>query len=232
MEQISGQGSATLVRKGIEFDKRDAILLKEIDQTGSIAKASTNLGRSRARELSRIDELEDVFGKLVKRQRGGKDGGGSKLTDTATQLLNQYERLQAALTATAQVPETVLEGTVSSISGELADVRTDLGTVRGLHDGVNIGDAVQVRVGADSLTVFDPVADPNPNTTSARNRLSGTVTAIQEGETVHTGEIDVESITFQAMITAESTNRLNLAKGCDVTLSWKATATRLTPTPE
>lgn len=232
MDQISGQGTATLVREGIEFDKRDARLLNEIDRTGSIAKASTNLGRSRARDLSRIDELESVFGELVDRRRGGKDGGGSRLTDTATQLVNQYERLQAALTATAQVPETVLEGSVSSISGELADVITGVGTVRGLHSGVCLEDTVQVRIGADSLTVFDPTSNPSPDTTSARNRLSGTVAAIQQGETVYTVEIDVEDTTFRAMMTAESVNRLELAEGYDVTITWKATATRLTPLPE
>jgi len=141
MDETSGQGRATLVRDEVEFDDRDVTLLREIDETGSVAKASTNLGRSRARDLSRIGELESAFGDLVERRRGGSGGGGSELTDTARRLLNQYERLQVALTATAQVPETVLEGTVSSVSGELADVATSVGTVRGLHDGGSRDDA-------------------------------------------------------------------------------------------
>lgn len=227
MDETSGQGRATLVREGAEFDERDVTLLQEIDDTGSVAKASTNLGRSRARDLSRIEELESAFGDLVERHRGGSGGGGSRLTDNATRLLNQYERLQVALSATAQVPETVLEGTVSSISGELADVRTSVGTVRGLHDGVTRDDLVQVRIGADALTVLDPAADPDPDSTSARNHLSGTVTEIEQGETVFTVCIDVAGTVFRALVTEDSAQRLGLVEGREVVLTWKATATRL-----
>lgn len=224
---MSGQGRAALVRGEIEFDRRDVKLLREIDQTGSVAKASTNLGRSRARDLSRIEELESAFDDLVERQRGGSGGGGSRLTDNAKQLLNRYERLQAALTATAQVPETVLEGAVSSISGELADVATSVGTIRGLHDGVTRDDLVQVRIGADSLTVLDPTVDLDIDSTSARNHLSGTITEIERGETVFTVCIDVGGTEFRALVTEDSVDRLELVEGREVLLTWKATATRL-----
>lgn len=227
MNEPSGQGRAALVREGVEFDERDVVLLNEIDETGSVAKASTNLGRSRARDLSRIEELETVFGDLVERQRGGSGGGGSTLTDNATHLLNQYNRLQVALSATAQVPETVLEGTVSSISGELADVATSVGTVRGLHDGVTRDDRIQVRIGADALTVLEPTVDPDPDSTSARNQLTGTVVDIERGETVCTVAIDVDGTVFQALVTEESADRLELTEGQKVVLTWKATATRL-----
>ncbi len=227
MDETSGQGRAALVRDGVELDERDVTLLRTIDQTGSVAKASTNLGRSRARDLSRIDALESVFGPLVERRRGGSGGGGSTVTDSAMRLINQYERLQAALSATAHVPETVLEGTVVSISGELAAVTTSVGSVRGLHDSVAPGDAVQVRIGADSLTVLDPAADRDPDLTSARNRLSGTVTTIEHGETVSTVCIDVSGTLFRALVTDDSADRLELAEGREVVLTWKATATRL-----
>lgn len=227
MDETSGAGHAALVRDGVEFDERDVALLEEIDKAGSVAKASTALGRSRARDLSRIEELESVFGDLVERHRGGSGGGGSKLTDNATRLLNRYKRLQVALTATAQVPETVLEGTVSSISGELADVTTDVGTVRGLHDGVTHDDPVQVRIGADSLTVLDPRESPDPDSTSARNRLSGTVSTIECGETVCIIDIDVGGSTFRTLITRDSAEQLGLQNGLDIVITWKATATRI-----
>lgn len=232
MEETSGQGRGVLVREGVEFDERDVQLLREIDETGSVAKASSNLGRSRPRDLARIEELESSFGDLVERYRGGSDGGGSTVTDNARRLLNQYERLQVALSATAQVPETVLEGSVSSVAGELAEVTTSVGTVRGLHDGVTATEPVHVRIDADSITVLDPAADPAPDATSARNQLSGIVAQIDRGETVSTARIDVGGAIFCALLTEKSVDRLELAKGRDVILTWKATATRVVELPD
>lgn len=222
-----GHGTAALVRDGVEFGERDRALLREIDQTGSVAAASSNLGRSRPRDLSRIETLEETFGELVERRRGGSGGGGSQLTDTGEQLLARYERLQVALTATAQVPETVLKGTVTDLSGELAEVDTPVGRVRGLHDDVTVGDQLQVRIGADSITLLDPGSDPEPDATSARNRLVGTIAGIDRGETVLTVHVAVGDADFQALVTDNSAQRLDLHENREVVLTWKATATRL-----
>lgn len=231
MEEPSGQGRGVLVRTGVEFDERDVRLLREIGETGSVAKASSNLGRSRPRDLARIEELESSFGDLVERYRGGSDGGGSTITHNARRLMNQYERLQVALSATAQVPETVLEGSVSSVAGELAEVTTSVGTVRGLHGGVAASETVQVRVDADSITVLDPAADPAPDATSARNHLVGIVAQIDRGETVSTVRIDVDGTIFCALVTEESAERLELVEGREVVITWKATATRVAELP-
>ncbi len=227
MDGARGRSEAVLACAGVEFAARDATLLRRIDATGSVAKASSALGRSRARDLSRIEELETAFGDLVERRRGGPGGGGSRLTANAERLLDRYDRLRVALAATARVPETVLDGTVEAVAGELADVATAVGTLRGLHDGVETGDRVQVRVGADTLTVLDPDADPAPDSTSARNRLSGEVSDVDRGETVRTVTIDVDGTAFRALVTAESTHRLGIERGAPVVVTWKATATRL-----
>lgn len=226
-ERTAGRGAAALIRDGVEFDGRDRALLREIDRTGSVAEASSNLGRSRPRDLSRIETLESAFGAVVERRRGGSGGGGSQLTEAGDQLLARYERLQAALTATAQVPETVLRGTVSDISGELASVETPVGVVRGLHDGVTVGADVQVRIGADSITLLAPGSDPEPDSTSARNRLDGSITEIDRGETVFTVDLRAADTEFRALVTDSSASKLDLAEGREVVLTWKATATRL-----
>lgn len=225
--QTDGQGAAALVREGVEFDERDQLLLREIAQTGSVAQASSNLGRSRPRDLDRIETLEDVFGELVERRRGGSGGGGSQLTDTGEKLLARYERLQAAVTATAQVPETVLRGTVTELSGELAEVDTSVGPIRGLHDGVAVEEGVQARIGADAITLLDPGIDPEPDSTSARNRLDGSITDIDRGETVLTVEVTAGGAAFRALVTDSSATKLGLGEGRDIVLTWKATATRL-----
>lgn len=227
MAAPSGQGEGVLVRDGVEFGERDVDLLRAIDETGSIAEASSTLGRSRPRDTSRIEALEAAFGDLVERSRGGSDGGGSSVTENGRRLLNRYERLQVALSATAQVPETVLEGSVSSVAGELANVTTRVGPVRGLHRGVSAGATVHVRIDADSITVLDPAADPAPDATSARNQLVGTVTDVDRGETVSTVRVDVDGAGFRALVTEESADRLDLDAGREVVITWKATATRV-----
>lgn len=232
MDETSGRGRGVLVREGVEFDERDVRLLREIAETGSVARASSNLGRSRPRDLTRIEELEAAFGDLVERHRGGSDGGGSRVTENARRLLNRYERLQVALSATAQVPETVLEGSVSAVAGELAEVSTSVGTVRGLHDGVTGTQPVQVRIAADAITVLDPAAAQDADATSARNRFAGRIARIDRGETVSTVRIDVDGTRFAALVTEASADRLELAVGRDVAITWKATATRVVELPD
>jgi len=223
----AGRGQAALIGSDAEFDARDAALLRAVREAGSVAGAAAELERSRARALSRIEALEESFGTLVERQRGGSGGGGSRLAAGGRELLDRYDRLQAVLAATAQVPETVLDGTVTSVDGELAAVDTAVGAVRGLHDGAAVGDAVQVRIGADAVTIYKPDAAVDPDSTSARNRLRGEVVGIGDGETVSTVEVAVGEVAFLALITAESADRLGLDTGDGVAIRWKATATRL-----
>lgn len=229
MSDTTGRGQAALLEGETEFDGRDAALLRAIQQTGSVAGAATELGRSRARALKRLETLEETFGTLVERQRGGSGGGGSQLTATGRRVLDRYDRLAAALSATASVPETVLSGTVSAVDGEMATVQTAVGRLCGLHDGVGVGDSVDVRIGADAITVYAPDTVPEPDATSARNRLSGTVSGVESGETVLTVSIEVTETQFLALVTADSARRLGLAESAEVTLTWKATATQLVP---
>ncbi len=227
MVETSGRGRAALIEGDVEFDARDATLLRTVDRTGSVARASSELGRSRARALDRIATLEGAFGTLVSRRRGGSGGGGSELTENGTALLNRYDRLSVALSAAARVPETVLHGDVAAVDGELAAVETEVGTVWGLHDGLRPETVVQVRIGADAITVHDGEADLESGSTSARNRLRGRLLEIDSGNVVRTVVVDVDGADFSALITDESIGRLSLRPGDDIVLAWKATATRL-----
>lgn len=233
-DEPTGRGQAALVEGDTEFDARDAALMRAVHRTGSVAAASTDLGRSRSRALRRIEALEDAFGRLVDRHRGGSSGGGSSLTETGRELLDRYDRLSAALATTATVPETVLSGTVLDVDGEMATVETAVGTLRGLHDGIDAGADAHLRIGADAVTVHEMEEAPAPDSTSARNRLAGCVSEVQRGETVVTIDVDVGGAegdegtggtSLRALITEESAGRLGLRRGCEVTLTWKATAT-------
>jgi len=227
MSEPTGQARATLQTGDTEFTPRDAALLRAIAHTGSVASAAATLSRSRARALSRIERLEGSFGDLVERHRGGSGGGGSQLTDAGERLLTRYDRLAAALAATARVPETVFAGVTERIEGELAAVKTPLGTMWGLHDGACVGESTQVRIDADAVTVEPATADDEPTETSARNRHRGRVLAVDRGETVHTVRARVDGESVVALITDESANRLAIRPDATVWLSWKATATQV-----
>jgi len=68
----TGRGRAALIEGDAEFDGRDdAALLRAVHEAGSVAGAASELGRSRARALLRIEALEGAFGTLVERRRGG-----------------------------------------------------------------------------------------------------------------------------------------------------------------
>lgn len=229
----AASASVTLRRDAAAFDADDAALLRAIGEEKSVAGAAAGLGRSRARALSRVETLEDAFGSLVERTRGGAGGGGSRLTDRGEAVLARYDRLERGLLLSARAPETALDGEVAAIDGELATVTTAIGDVRALHDGLTPGDAATVRVGADAVTVQGADATPAADETSARNRFSGTVAAVDRGETVATVRVTVEEtdVTLAALVTTASVDRLGLAVGRQVTVSWKATATAAVAPP-
>lgn len=222
-----GQGRAVLTRGDVQFGERDARLLHEIAEHGSINRAAAILGRSQARSLRRIETLEAEFGRLVERTRGGTGGGGSRLTQRGRAVLDRYHRVASAIDATARIDETVLHGTVVHVSGELADVRTGIGPVRGVHEGLEVGMLVQARIPSDALTLHDSTETVDPDSTSARNQRRGVVCDIERGETVHTIRVKVDGATCNATITQESLQRLGVYSGDEVVMTWKATATRL-----
>lgn len=241
---------AQLQAGGVTFDVTDAELLRAIAEHGSVLGAAEALGRSRARALNQIEALEDEFGPLVERQRGGSDGGGSRLTAGAWTLLDQFDRVRAALSGTANVAEAVLRGDVVDREGELGVIETDAGVVRALlvdeplavggegtgggtgtdaSSRLESGARVQLSVPADTVTLHDPTDVPTSGATSARNRFSGTVSRVDVGESIARVAVDVGAdVPLLALVTHESRDRLGLEPGVDIVAAFKSTATRAT----
>ncbi|WP_135853546.1 TOBE domain-containing protein [Halorussus salinus] len=223
----------------VEFDASDAALLRAVDDEESLNRAADALGRSYSRAHKRLTALEDALGPLVVRQRGGSGGGGSRLTDEARDLLARFERLRAEFTGTAEVEETVFDGEVVARDGELATVETPAGRVRALAPPVESEveespdadpETVQVAVRADAVTLHAPDDAPAAAATSARNRFSGTVAAIDAGEEVARLLVDVDAdATLAALVTMSSVEKLGLDEESAVVASFKATATRASP---
>ncbi|MFB6205144.1 MAG: TOBE domain-containing protein [Haloglomus sp.] len=212
----------------VAFGAADARLLRAIDEHGSVSAAADVLERSRARATGRLDGLEDAFGSLVDRRRGGASGGGTELTAGARDLLARFDRLRTALSGVAAAEECVLAGRVVRRDGELATVATSVGEVRALAPP-DI-ERVQVSLRADAVTLHAPDEAPPAGETSARNRLRGSVTAVERGESVAHVRARVEgddgSVELVALVTLESVDRLGLSPGVGVVATFKATATR------
>lgn len=226
-ERAAPDADARLHAGGVAFDATDAALLRAVAATGSLNAAAADLERSYSRAHKRLSALEAAFGRLVASERGGADGGGSELTTAGGELLARFERLRAAVAGTADVEETVLRGEVVERHGELGIVETPAGSVRAL---VPEADAVQVSIRADAVTLQASTDAPEPDATSARNRLSGTVERVDAGTAIATVAVDVDApSTVAALITVESVDRLALAPGTEVVAAFKATATRATP---
>lgn len=218
---------ARLEGEGMRFAERDAQLLRAIREHGSLNAAAGALGRSYSRSQRRVVELEDAFGRLVERQRGGSGGGGSSLTDTAESLLAEFDRLEAEFTGLTEVEETVLRGRVVERDGELGTVETGAGLVRAIVPPT--AEDVRLAVRADAITLHAPGSVPETET-SARNQFRGEVREIRSGDALARVVIDIGADTdLTVLVTQTSIDTLGLEPGTPVVASFKATATRAYP---
>jgi len=212
----------------VSFEGDDAALLRAVDEAGSLNAAADALGRSYSRAHKRLARLEGAFGPLTESRRGGAGGGGSALTDRGWALLVRFERLRSGLTGVAEAEETVLAGEVVDRTGEIAAVETAAGRLRALAPPD--ATAVFVTVRADTVTLQDAEAAPPAAETSARNRFEGVVRGVERGESVVTAAVDVGADRpFVALVTARSSDMLDLQPGTAVVATFKTTATRATP---
>ncbi len=75
--------------------KGGANILKAIRDHGSISKASRALGMSYRFVWSYLNEIERAIGgRVVEKERGGSDRGGTKLTELGLELLRRYEKAE------------------------------------------------------------------------------------------------------------------------------------------
>jgi len=77
------------------FGAGRARILRAVKETGSLNKAAQELGMSYRHAWSSIRATEERLGRpLLIRQKGGRHGGGAKLTGFAGKLLLRYETLE------------------------------------------------------------------------------------------------------------------------------------------
>jgi molybdate transport system regulatory protein len=82
-----------------------ADLLAGIDATGSIAGAGRAMGMSYKRAWYLVETMNRCFKRpLVEASKGGRAGGGARLTELGHEVLARYRRMEA-LTVEAVEPE-------------------------------------------------------------------------------------------------------------------------------
>jgi molybdate transport system regulatory protein len=82
-----------------------ADLLEGIRETGSIAGAGRRMGMSYKRAWYLVETMNRCFKRpLVEASKGGRAGGGARLTDLGQEVLARYRRMEA-LTEAAVEPE-------------------------------------------------------------------------------------------------------------------------------
>ena len=73
-------------------------LLEAIDKHGSINQAAKEINMSFRKAWSCLNAMEERLGvKLIERQTGGKDGGGTVLTKNARTILKKYREMERGL---------------------------------------------------------------------------------------------------------------------------------------
>lgn len=203
---------------------RDIEMLRAIDRFGSMHRAADELGRSYPHLQRRVVELEDAIGQLTRRARGGKDGGGTELTDDALDLIRRFERLRVELSGVTSVPESIIEGAVTDQYGELATVQTAAGEISARVP--EAAEDVEIAVRADAVVLMDPHS-PSDGHTSLRNQLRGVVSELDIADATATVTVELaDSVTITSVVTEESVDRLGLEAGTEVIAAFKTTAAR------
>ncbi len=78
---------------GKAFGNGPQDILHRIERTGSLRQAAKEIKMSYSQAWNLIRLLEKRLGiTLLKRIVGGKNGGGSELTDEARELMNRFEK--------------------------------------------------------------------------------------------------------------------------------------------
>lgn len=79
------------------FGEGPCRLLHGIEETGSLRAAALRMGMAYTKALKIIKNAESALGfSLTTRTTGGRDGGGSRLTDEGKEWLTRYETYRDA----------------------------------------------------------------------------------------------------------------------------------------
>ncbi len=80
------------------FGEGPLILLKKVEELGSLRQAALAMGMSYSKAWKVIKQIEaELQIKLLERTIGGKTGGGSTVTSEAKDFIQRYEAFMASM---------------------------------------------------------------------------------------------------------------------------------------
>lgn len=85
-------------------------LIKQIQQEGSLSRAATKMKMSYKKAWEMVQRLNQYSEKpLIILKKGGSHGGGAEVTETALELVAEYENLQKKITESLEQQKKLLK---------------------------------------------------------------------------------------------------------------------------
>lgn len=206
-------------------------LLTYINETESITEAAKLTKISYRTALNYIDKMETSLDiAVVSTRKGGSGGGGgTKLTVEGLQILKECKKINAIMELHRETNE--LEAEIINIDYEKGDMTLkikDLELTIPLNKQYAVGDKILALISYDNISItLRPHKSSlykalQPQNSSIRNVLEGTVTELKlKDETVRV-RISVSGVDIFADITLSALKDLNLELGKEVFISFKA----------
>ena len=206
-------------------------LLTYINETESITEAAKLTKISYRTALNYIDKMETSLDiAVVSTRKGGSGGGGgTKLTAEGLQILKECKKINAIMELHRETNE--LEAEIINIDHEKGDMThkiKDLELTIPLNKQYAVGDKILALISYDNISItLRPHKSSlykalQPQNSSIRNVLEGTVTELKlKDETVRV-RISVSGVDIFADITLSALKDLNLELGKEVFISFKA----------
>jgi molybdate transport system regulatory protein len=207
--------------KSVLVDHKKFLLLKCIEERGSIVEASQKTGIPYRSALKYIEIMEDKLeSRVVATQRGGKGGGGgSKLTNTGKLVLREYFKFESIFKKHSDVNE--LEGRVLNMDKENRVINVNLNQITimlPIMEDLKVGDEVLLLISPEEIFIM-----LEPQESSVRNVFEGKVMEMGFKNDMVRLKVSLDDdISLLADITEYSREKLDLNLGKKVFIGFKA----------
>jgi len=138
--------------------KGGAEILRAIKEHGSISAAAKSLGMSYRFVWKYLKRMENVLGSpVVEKERGGKTGGGTKLTPLGESILEQYDSIEEYLKKISgeltDPEDREIKGIVKRIKVDENSVTVEIETSSTIIKAIVEEEAVQVLSEGDEIII-------------------------------------------------------------------------------